>query len=156
MSRPDDAPLVPPLPPQPSSTPAPGEAAPSAAAAAAGLAEAFAPVPGEALGPKGRAAVLYRIRMLMEFWGISAEELGEGGAAPTGAGTRAPAAALPPKVRHPVSGETWDGQGPQPQWLRDALLKEGYTPQQLRDAVQQAAAADPLPSDAPVPGPDAT
>lgn len=150
MSRPDDAPLVPPPPTQP------GEAAPSAAVAAAGLAEAFAPAPGEALGPKGRAAVLYRIRMLMEFWGISAEELGAAGAAPASTEANAPAAALPPKVRHPVSGETWDGQGPQPQWLRDALLKEGYTPQQLRDAVHQAAAADPVTFDAPVPGHDAT
>ena len=140
MAWPDDPSAAP---------PSPGGAAPSAAEAAAGLAEAFAaPGAGEPLSAKGRAAVLYRIRMLMEFWGITPAELTDPGEAGAPAAPAGPAAALPPKVRHPVSGETWDGQGPQPQWLRDALLKEGYTPQQLRDAVHQAAA-----DDAPPPGP---
>ena len=70
--------------------------------------------------------------MLIEFWGITPEEL-EGDAPP------APAAAVTPpcvKYRHPQSGETWDGCGAHPQWLRDALLKEGFTVEQLRAAAQ--------------------
>lgn len=35
------------------------------------------------------------------------------------------------KYQHPLSGSTWDGQGPQPQWLRHALLAEGYRPVEL-------------------------
>ena len=37
-------------------------------------------------------------------------------------------------MRSPQSGETWDGIGPHPQWLRDALLKEGFTVEQLKPA----------------------
>jgi DNA-binding protein H-NS len=110
-----------------------------------------APDGTEPLSAKGRAAVLYRIRMLMEFWGITPDELSDPDAVAVPPPSTAPAAALPPKVRHPVSGETWDGQGPQPQWLRDALLKEGYTPQQLRDAVHQASGAADAASGAAVP-----
>ena len=36
--------------------------------------------------------------------------------------------------RHPVSGETWNGIGAQPEWLRSALLSEGYRPADLRVA----------------------
>lgn len=43
-------------------------------------------------------------------------------------------ATAPPAVRyrHPVRGCTWDGRGVQPQWLRDAVLLEGYLLYQLR------------------------
>jgi len=34
--------------------------------------------------------------------------------------------------RHPITGETWDGAGYQPDWLKRALLAEGYRPQELR------------------------
>ena len=44
--------------------------------------------------------------------------------------TAAPAVA--PKYRHPATGLTWDGEGMQPQWLKDALLREGYTVDELR------------------------
>jgi DNA-binding protein H-NS len=43
-------------------------------------------------------------------------------------------AAPPVRYRHPVRGCTWDGHGVQPQWLRDALLQEGYLLHQLRCA----------------------
>lgn len=53
-------------------------------------------------------------------------------------GPAAPAAthAEPPpaRYRHPVLGLTWDGRGVQPQWLRDAVLQEGYLLYQLRCA----------------------
>lgn len=74
------------------------------------------------------------IRTLMEFWGLTAEDL-----------ERALASGPPPepqaeavKYRHPVSGATWTGQGSQPEWLRIALTREGYTVDELR-----AAADDP-------------
>ena len=98
---------------------APGVAAPAAAP--------------EPLSPREKAAIIHRIRMLMEFWAITPEELeGDGPPIPV------PAAAAPAgvKYRHPQSGETWDGCGAHPQWLRDALLKEGFTVEQLRVAAQ--------------------
>jgi DNA-binding protein H-NS len=84
------------------------------------------------LSPREKAAVLHRIRMLMEFWGITPEEL-EAELPPP---APPPATPLAVKYRHPESGETWDGCGAHPQWLRDALLKEGFTVEQLRAAAQ--------------------
>lgn len=69
----------------------------------------------------------------MEFWHITADEL-EHAPAP-------PCAPPPPpviKYRHPVSGLTWDGQGAHPQWLRDALLKEGFRVDELKPDHQAA------------------
>jgi DNA-binding protein H-NS len=69
-------------------------------------------------------AVLARIQQICEFWEIHPSEL-------TGRPRARPAHPEPvpaePRVkyRHPVSGETWDGRGPQPDWLRHALLQEG-------------------------------
>ncbi len=98
-----------------------------------------------ALTPRERDAVIHRIVSLMTFWGITPDELA--GAPISPIAPPPPAAAQAPKYRHPVSGDTWDGQGEHPDWLRRALLKEGYTVQQLRDAVNAAT----VPSD-----PDAT
>jgi DNA-binding protein H-NS len=105
-------------------------------------AESFEPLPDRqdeglagadgALTPRERAAVIHRIRTLVEYWGITAEELSQPDAPP--APSPEPAAPLPAKYRHPTSGETWDGQGAHPQWLRDALLKEGFTVEELRRA----------------------
>lgn len=82
-----------------------------------------------------RAAVIHRIRMLVEYWAITPEELS----------AELPAAVEPPtcepariKYRHPRSGDTWDGNGPHPQWLRDALLKEGFTVDELKRAAESA------------------
>ncbi len=76
-------------------------------------------------------AVLRSIRQLVDFWQISAHEL----ASDDEAVRPAVQPELPPKgpkYRHPVSGETWDGEGSQPQWLRDALIREGYLVEELR------------------------
>jgi DNA-binding protein H-NS len=81
-----------------------------------------------ALSARERAAVIHRIRTLVEYWGITPEELEQDLAAPEPA-AHEPAAV---KYRHPVSGDTWDGLGEHPQWLRDALLKEGFTVEQLK------------------------
>lgn len=98
--------------------------------------------------PPEKIAAARTIQRLMEFWQIEPHEL-HGAVAPP-APVRPAASA--PKYRHPVSGETWDGVGSQPDWLRHALLKEGYLVEELRvpedrpDAVQQAngqAAAQP-------------
>lgn len=80
-----------------------------------------------------KLAAARKIEMLIDFWQIRPSELR--GAAKHGA---APEAAAPPqnvgapKYRHPVSGETWDGVGSQPEWLKNALLKEGLRPEDVR------------------------
>jgi len=83
--------------------------------------------------PPEKLAALRTVRKLVEFWQIRPSEL------------RGPMPPPPPpparpstiRYRHPVSGETWDGQGEHPQWLRDALLKEGYTVESLKRAVAE-------------------
>lgn len=93
--------------------------------------------PDEPLTARERAAVIHRIRMLVEFWGITPEELEE--APPVLLPVvPAPAVVAAVKYRHPLSGETWDGSGPHPQWLRDALLKEGFTVEQLKPTTEGA------------------
>jgi DNA-binding protein H-NS len=93
-----------------------------------------APAP---LSRRERAAVLARIEALMEYWGITVDDL----MAPTPQPDTppAPAGPLPVKYRHPVTGDTWDGQGAHPDWLRRALLQEGLRVDELK------------PSDAPPP-----
>jgi DNA-binding protein H-NS len=91
------------------------------------------PAPDDkAFTARERAAVIHRIRMLVEFWAITPEEL-EGELPPPPAPLADPGP-IRVKYRHPQSGETWDGLGPHPQWLRDALLKEGFTVEQLKPA----------------------
>ncbi len=77
-------------------------------------------------------AVLRSVRKLVDFWQIQAHELKSD--LPLKA--RVVAAVIPqptgPKYRHPYTGQTWDGAGPQPPWLREALIKEGFTVDELR------------------------
>lgn len=75
-----------------------------------------------------RAVVIARIQSLIEFWGITEAELD----ADTPVIEIAPTGPLPIKYQHPLTGETWDGQGPHPDWLRRALLKEGMRVEELR------------------------
>jgi len=90
----------------------------------------FAPAEPAPLSRRERAAVIARIEALMEYWGITTDDLADGAAAPEAA--PAPAEPAPVKYRHPLSGDTWDGQGPHPDWLRKALLQEGYRVDELR------------------------
>ncbi|MDE2400518.1 MAG: H-NS histone family protein [Burkholderiales bacterium] len=81
-------------------------------------------------------AVLRSIRKLIDFWQITPDEL-DFGDSPSIAH---PIETLPkptpsgPKYQHPRTGETWNGEGMQPQWIREALTKEGYTVDELRCA----------------------
>lgn len=74
-------------------------------------------------------AVLRSVRKLVAFWQITADEL---------AGIPEPVKVPEPvrvpvlKYRHPRTGETWDGEGAQPVWLREALTRQGYTVEELR------------------------
>ena len=81
--------------------------------------------------PPEKLAALRTVRKLVEFWNISPQEL----RGPLLSAPPPPQGALPIRYRHPVSGETWDGQGEHPAWLRDALLKQGYTVDELKRAV---------------------
>ncbi len=84
-------------------------------------------------------AILRSVRKLVSFWQITAEELdGIPEPEPVVEEIKPPSR---PKYRHPFTFETWDGEGVQPQWLREALTREGYTVEELRikqDAEQAA------------------
>lgn len=79
-------------------------------------------------------AVLRSVRKLVDFWQIEAHELA--GIVPTVVAP-SPVACEParPSYRHPISGETWQGEGSQPEWLKAALTREGYTVEELRLSV---------------------
>jgi len=76
-------------------------------------------------------AALRSIRKLIDFWQIAPEELLSEATAREAIAAPEPVES-PPKYRHPVSGDTWDGIGSQPQWLREALTRQGYTVDELR------------------------
>lgn len=82
-----------------------------------------------------KLAALRNIRRLMDFWQIEPHEL-------DGVPLRAPRPApvrTGPRYRHPITHEQWDGEGAQPDWLRQALLREGYTVEELRRCAAAAA-----------------
>ena len=78
-----------------------------------------------------REVALKRIRFLMEFWGISCDDLSSHEDAPSVLAPT-PRVEREAKYRHPESGDSWDGTGEQPEWLKRALLHEGLTVEQLR------------------------
>ena len=76
-------------------------------------------------------AVLRSVRKLVDFWQIEAHELD--GITPVVVVPLAVAQErTKPRYRHPISGETWHGEGGQPDWLKAALTREGYTVEELR------------------------
>lgn len=98
---------------------------------------------------KARRIALHQIRQLMEFWSIAPEELGSPQAAPVLRRCAPPPGYV--KYRHPVTGETWDGEGEHPEWLRRALLKEGYRVAELKpegEPLQPSDALQPQPGHA--------
>jgi DNA-binding protein H-NS len=76
-----------------------------------------------------KQAAIRKIRRLMEFWKIEPDEL-DGDIVAIAPVVRRKAPEV--RYRHPVSGESWDGVGSQPDWLRRALIREGYTVDELR------------------------
>lgn len=77
-----------------------------------------------------KTALVLEIRALMAQWDIMPWEL-------MGQGRRTLRTEPAPvrvkvKYRHPQTREEWNGVGLQPQWLKDALIKEGLTVEQLR------------------------
>lgn len=76
-------------------------------------------------------AVLRSIRKLVDFWHITPNELAMDESVHKPAQPAVPEPLLP-KYRHPRTGETWDGSGSQPDWLRLALTKQGYTVEELK------------------------
>ena len=81
-------------------------------------------------------AVLRSVRKLIDFWQIEAHELGE---IEPPACDPLPTRERParPRYRHPITGETWDGEGGQPEWLKAALTREGYTVDELRQPIDE-------------------
>ena len=79
-----------------------------------------------------RRIALDQCRQLVTFWVIDPRELRDADIRPH--------ESLPSKYRHPVEGHTWDGEGLQPEWLKLALLKEGYTVAELRIEPESKAA----------------
>lgn len=81
---------------------------------------------GQSPWEKERRIAVERCRQMVEFWRIQPGEI---------KAARLQAPPVPQtKYRHPMSGESWNGVGPQPDWLRAALLREGYRVDELRVA----------------------
>jgi len=82
----------------------------------------------QALQAKRRAPVIASIVRDMREYGITPEELASAlgkKASKTPARKTAPAASkekrvVPPKYRHPDTGETWTGRGKPPRWITEA------------------------------------
>ena len=78
-----------------------------------------------------RASALRQARWLVDFYRITPAEL-LASALQDVPGPQPSPAPLPIKYRHPVTGESWDGVGVHPQWMRQALLQDGYRVEELR------------------------
>jgi DNA-binding protein H-NS len=81
-----------------------------------------------------RERALHVARQLVEVWRMEPRE--RTGRRPSR--TR-PDATPAGKYRHPGTGESWNGMGAQPEWLRRALGKEGYRVAELRADASTAA-----------------
>jgi DNA-binding protein H-NS len=68
---------------------------------------------------KSLGSVIRHAKQLVDFWGMTAREL-------SGIKYERGARAAAVKYRHPQTGDVWNGEGAQPDWLRRALLREGY------------------------------
>jgi DNA-binding protein H-NS len=77
-------------------------------------------------------AIVRSVRKLIDFWQITPRELGGVATVRKAVQVQSPPPKAITKYRHPRTAETWDGEGSQPQWLREALTKQGYTVDELR------------------------
>jgi len=89
-------------------------------------------------------AALRSIRKLMDFWDIAPEELAVKKSVTTETAQAMAKEAVKPTVKycHPVTGDTWNGEGSQPEWLRLALTHEGYTVEALRIPLSSSTTKD--------------
>lgn len=72
------------------------------------------------------AGVVERIKVAIEHYGLTAEQLGFGAGSPVSRKAGKPKAASVPKASGGMKyadgqGKVWSGRGPRPHWLRDAL-----------------------------------
>jgi DNA-binding protein H-NS len=81
--------------------------------------------PQELIDPAERQAALGNARRLVDFWRITPGEL-EGPLPPR------PERRSPYRYTHPKTGQTWDGLGQQPAWLRRCLINEGFRLDEVR------------------------
>lgn len=68
------------------------------------------------------AAVVAQIKAVIRQYGLTAKDLGYRPSKDDGkAGEKHPlkGVKLPPKVVHPVTGQTWAGRGTKPQWVKE-------------------------------------
>ena len=87
-----------------------------------------------------RQSALRQAKQLVAAWDIKEHELT--GRMPRGAARLHVVPSLGIKYRHPLTGETWTGEGDQPDWLRKALIQDGYRVEELKpdtDAYAKAA-----------------
>ena len=87
--------------------------------------------------------ILSQCRQLANFWAITAADLFaakapersriaiEGAQPIRGLAESKISAGARPSYRHPITQEIWDGRGSQPEWLKRALTREGYTVREL-------------------------
>jgi DNA-binding protein H-NS len=74
-----------------------------------------------------REQVIAQVRQLMAQHGLTLADVGAAAGAQrlrrarAPAAPAAPAAKLPPKYRHPQTGQTWSGRGLHPRWLKAEL-----------------------------------
>jgi DNA-binding protein H-NS len=79
------------------------------------------------------AGVIKRIRQAIEFYGLTATDLGFGAAGSKRAalGATRKSSRRSSVMYRDAAGNTWTGRGPRPRWLKDALAS-GQTLEQLR------------------------
>jgi len=65
-----------------------------------------------------QSAVIAQIKALMQEHGVTAADLGTGGARGQ---QRKAHGTVPPKYRNSATGETWSGRGLKPKWVQAAL-----------------------------------
>jgi len=88
-------------------------------------------------------SILSQCRQLANFWAITASDLLaakapersrvaiEGTQLIRGSAESSFSACTRSSYRHPITQEVWDGRGSQPEWLKRALTREGYTVREL-------------------------
>ena len=80
----------------------------------------------EASRTEEQAAVLSKIKAMMDEHGVTLAELGGKGGKRAARGSKKTVAGDPsrkvaPKYRNTVTGDTWSGRGLQPKWLKAAI-----------------------------------